>query len=157
MILCDKCGNRYPGYYIINTSNETEGYEQLCFECFNKIMADQLGIKLIELRKKSFTMDDIDGEEHLFKIIRKVYPQGIILEANEIQDEQTKGYVIAVDDNIDCNQPELEIKLYKKVKDELYNNYIESKNAFGAQHIFIIKRPATIMAGHFLLLKLYLL
>jgi len=46
MIICEKCGNKYPGYYIINTSNETEGYEQLYFECFNKIMADQLGIKL---------------------------------------------------------------------------------------------------------------
>ncbi len=71
MILCEKCGNKYPEYYIISIPSETDGYRPLCSECFNKKMADKSAIKLVDLRTKSFTMVDIDGKEHLFKIKRK--------------------------------------------------------------------------------------
>ncbi len=137
-IICNECGKKYSGYYIVRVRFDELGeYENLCHECSNKRMADLLGINLINLRKDSLTMEDIDGKEHFFKIRRQLFPQGIILEALEIKEDVPEGYSIAVDDELDCNQYDLEIKLYQKVQNELYTKYIESKEMFGEEFLSI--------------------
>lgn len=108
MNLCEHCGtNRVKVYF-----NMEEKSLQLCNDCYNEIMAEDLEVDLEHLLE-SFTVEDHQGISRTFLIERRLYPNGIYLEAIE---NIEYGYKFAVDGKLDCNQQELLQRLIHKTQ-----------------------------------------
>ena len=120
---CERCGSKFLPYEkIIHLQNDP--VEIICSECFNAEAAMLINVDLEELDSKMIEVSGRGKKKHLFYICRTVLPMGILLEAEEIQGEEQKGYKISVHGDIDCNQKELYEKLLKKIKKTLSKKYI---------------------------------
>ncbi|TYS17733.1 hypothetical protein FZC78_07690 [Rossellomorea vietnamensis] len=100
----------------------------LCSDCYNEVMAEELGVSYEELLIKSFEMEDSLGEVHQFDVDQRVFPNGTFLEARERKEH---GYFFAIYDEIGVSAAELLQKLMEKVKSGLSQKYIEENDLGG--------------------------
>ncbi len=68
----------------------------------------------------------ISGKKHKFNIYRNVSPCGIGYEANEVTEDGSPGFTVAVMDGVDCDQQGLFEILKAKIKRTIFNRYLET-------------------------------
>lgn len=84
---CEICG--------IDTIRVRFGNQSLCIDCYNTVMAAELGIELPEL-SKTFVANDANGVKRIFEVERQITGTAILLTAGE---RWKHGYEFAVDVN----------------------------------------------------------
>ncbi|MGD6968553.1 DUF7686 domain-containing protein [Rossellomorea vietnamensis] len=126
MVDCDQCKKGNAKIHL----KMDEGVPNLvlCSDCYNEVMAEELGVSYEELLIKSFEMEDCLGEVHQFDIHQRVFPNGIFLEASE---RKEYGYFFAIHDELGVSAAQLLQKLMEKVKKGLSQKYIEENERGG--------------------------
>lgn len=75
---------------------------------------------------REYKASDIDGNIHTFQIKKHIAPVGIIWMADEIQNEEMKGYKFQVLAEFDEDQEWAIKRLHHKIRKELSKKYIET-------------------------------
>lgn len=84
---CQWCSKKSDEYGMVAlTLNENEPPVSICNRCFNEYMADMLDIGDYDEFEKEVTFMDCDNIEHIFQIIKRITPVGILWEAVEFLD-----------------------------------------------------------------------
>lgn len=122
--LCDRCKKTYPGYNMISLDQGDNNYIDICFNCWNQECADKLGIPLSETGQNLINIADKNNKIHKFHILRHILANGIFIEAQEIQNEDIKGYKFGIRGDLYCDQIDLFVKLTEKIKQGLQKQYI---------------------------------
>jgi hypothetical protein len=128
-IKCDRCGKSSWGMVIIRDSSGWERH--LCRDCHNEVMADAIGVENYTDFIKTYQVQDITGNLHVFEINKEIFALGIKWIANEIKDGEVEGYQFGVyaaldDDPIECLQ-----KLYRKINKGLSKIYVKQEEVHG--------------------------
>lgn len=79
MSKCTKCGKESK--IILNNLN-------LCEKCFNKFMAEKMGMDVIENTPRVLLFEDCNKVMHSFKIEFMVFPMGLSLKAIEVEPDE---------------------------------------------------------------------
>jgi hypothetical protein len=108
----------------------------ICMECNNKLTAEYIGIKISPFQPGIYEFMGISGKKHKFNIYRNVSPCGIGYEANEVTEDGSPGFTVAVMDGVDCDQQVLFEKLKAKIKRTIFKRYLEtSPSPYGGKII----------------------
>ncbi|SHK30557.1 DUF7686 domain-containing protein [Paramaledivibacter caminithermalis] len=126
--ICERCGKLNYSYDMVRLIDDDGKEEDMCNDCFNKEMALNMGIDDFNDYDREYQACDADGTMHTFRIRKQIAGIGIIWEANEIQDEEMKGYKFQVLAKFDEDQKWALQRLYYKIRKELSNKYIKSIN-----------------------------
>lgn len=98
-----------------------ESQERLCFNCFNDMISEEVGVEL-DTVPDEIAVADYSGTKRTFIVQQRIYPNGIFIDAAE---ELDYGYQFAVHGELDCNQAELFQKLVGKVKRGISKRFTE--------------------------------
>lgn len=55
----------------------------ICFDCYNKMMAEELGVTIVD-HPERVILRDTNGVERVFNIQKRIYPNGILLEQKKM-------------------------------------------------------------------------
>ncbi|WP_047983546.1 DUF7686 domain-containing protein [Ornithinibacillus californiensis] len=116
---CFDCGNKE-----VKVSLQLQGKSiNLCNECFNNRMSDDLGVTL-EQPVETFSLKDNQGISRTFHVEIHLFPNGIYLEAVE---NIEYGYKFAVHGELDADQQELLSKLVEKTRKGITKQHVETE------------------------------
>ena len=109
---------------ICNTSTVRVrfGHQSLCMDCYNTMIATELGIELPQL-PKTFVVDDANGVKRIFEVERQIMRTAILLTARERWEQ---GYEFAVDGKPNDDQHILFEQLIEKTTRGLSETYLET-------------------------------
>lgn len=118
MSKCEHCESKETKH-VLSISKDNSLY--LCSDCYNELMAEELGID-VEPMIDSFSLKDYQGTSRTFYVEKKLDPIGIFLEANE---NKEYGYRFAVHGELNCDQQELLNKLIAKARRGTRKQYVK--------------------------------
>ncbi|MBT2689236.1 hypothetical protein J7I93_13670 [Bacillus sp. ISL-47] len=116
MNMCDRCQDKVATIILTD-----DWQERLCGDCFNDMVSAEMGV-MLEAMPEEIAVNDYSGTRRNFTVQRRLYPNGIFLEA--VADIEY-GYQFAVDGELECNQSELFQKLIDKVKRGVSKRFIK--------------------------------
>ncbi len=136
MSKCEWC-NQQEANIIMTYEDENE---QLCLNCYNKQMEDELHVNLAP-HPDSFSVKDANGKSRVFYVNARLDPVGIFMEAGE---KVEYGYLFEVHGELDCDQAELYTKLVDKVKRGIATTYVVDHRFPNGQLIKSIKEDQVV-------------
>jgi len=92
---CSACKSRNPSSLGVSLQIK-EDYQYLCFNCYNDMMAEHLGIDFENITFSPITLKDTDNREHTFHFQTRLLGYQIIIEAREQMDDDREGYRFSV-------------------------------------------------------------
>lgn len=124
---CNQCGKKMNLMRGICT--KIEGKEVLlCGSCWNKFASEKNDPDFETIELSPVTLRDCRGEPHKFHFFTHIVPTGLAIDAYEIIDGERQGYEFSVLGAHDCNQSNLILDLYEKIKRGLTKKYLENNN-----------------------------
>ncbi|WP_317645416.1 hypothetical protein [Sporosarcina sp. GW1-11] len=105
-------------------------------DCYNTVMAEELGIELPQL-PKTFVADDANGVKRIFEVEQQITGTAILLTARERWEQ---GYEFAVDGEPDTNQHKLFKQLREKTTRGLSETYLETGKFSTAEPYTYVKQ-----------------
>lgn len=125
---CNHCNKKIFAMQGICT--EIEGKQQvlLCSSCWNKFISEEMGLDFETIELKPITLRDCTGKQHKFHFSTHIAPSGLSIDAREVINGEKKGYEFSVLAPHGCNQSNLILDLYEKIKRGLAKKYLESGN-----------------------------
>ena len=121
---CNHCDKKVSSMQGVHT--EIEGKQVfLCSFCWNKFVSEKMGLDFETIELKPITLRDCSGKPHKFHFFTHSVPTGLEIEAYEVIDGERKGYEFCVLAPHDCNQSNLILDLYEKIKRGLAKKYLE--------------------------------
>ena len=121
---CTECRGEascYDGVFI--TSGSTSHF--LCSKCYNKAMAEAIGLDFDHLSFHPVVFADIDGENHTFHFLTRLFGDTVNIQALEIRDGEPKGYEFSVHGDAVDDLFGLFAKLVERIRRELQRKHIE--------------------------------
>ena len=105
---------------------EIEGQQVLlCAVCWNKYISKYRGTDFETIELKPVTLRDCTGKTHEFHFFTHLVPSGLAIEAREMTGKGNIGYAFSVLGADGCDQPDLILDLYKKMKRGLSKKYLK--------------------------------
>lgn len=124
----------------VNTNIEGEQVT-LCGTCWNKHIAKYMGTDFETIELKPVTLKDCSGKKHEFHFFTHLVPPGLEIEAREILSSEQAGYEFAVLGPPGCNQVDLILDLYAKIKRGLSKRYLKkSRSGIGIKDRRVVGR-----------------
>ena len=113
----------------------------LCGACWNKYISKYMGLDFKTIELKPITLKDSSGKAHEFRFLTHMVPSGLAIEAYEIIADKHKGYKFSVLGAFDCNQADLILDLYEKMKRGLSTRYLKKhRGQRGVKDIKVVGR-----------------
>lgn len=129
---CNHCNKRIPPMHGVNT--EIKGKQVfLCGACWNAFISDEMGMDFATIDLKPISLADCDGQQHTFLFFTHMVPSGLAIRAREFLERERIGYEFSVLGDFNCNQSDLILDLYEKIKRGLATKYIEHDKESGKQ------------------------
>ena len=123
---CNRCNKEISSMQGIYT--EIGGKQIfLCGFCWNKFISERIGLDFETIELKPITLRDCEEKPHKFYFFTHMVPTGLGIEAYELIDGERKGYEFSVFGPHDCNQTNLILDLYEKIKRVLAKKYLEKE------------------------------
>lgn len=123
---CQWCGKDSSGYgMVVLTIKEDEPSQSICEDCYNRYMADMLGVEGYKDFEKEATFKDCDGIDHCFQIGKKIHSTGICWEAVEFIEVDRVGYSFEVHQDFEEDSNDALKRLYKKIRKGLSQKFIK--------------------------------
>jgi hypothetical protein len=126
---CDLCSAEISFTMGIHTQVDSKQV-LLCEKCFNKRMADHMGMSFEQIELNDITLEDCDGRKHTFKFQTHMVPTGLSIRALERVGDDI-AYQFQVLGDFDCDQSNLILDLYAKIKRGISQKYLEDSDHFG--------------------------
>ena len=90
---CDACQREMPSHEEgVHLGAQVEQTLYWCIPCFNQEVAEGAGIDFQTPTFKPVTLKDVQGQSHVFHFLTRLCPNGVIIEAYEVIDDQRQGY-----------------------------------------------------------------
>jgi hypothetical protein len=118
---CGACGKSLGSFETI-TVGETG---DRCYACFNREMADRLGVAFDNTPLQPIVIADAEGVPHTFKIRSMVVATGHEMEPLEITNDRQLGYCFRVLGDLEADAWELFRHLYEKMRREMAGRHVE--------------------------------
>jgi hypothetical protein len=118
---CGVCGQTLGPFECITVT----GVGDRCYPCFNREMADRLGVDFDNTLLQPIVVPDVDGVPHTFQIRSMLVATGHEMEALEITNDGQLGYCFRVLGELETEAWELFSKLYDKMRREMSQRYVE--------------------------------
>lgn len=135
---CQWCSKKSDEYGMVAlTLNENEPSISICNKCFNEYMADMLDVTDYDGFKKEVTFVDCDKIEHIFQIIKRITPVGVLWEAIEFLDEERIGYIFKMHQDFEDNPMKVLEELYKRIENGLSRKFIEKEISLGKEFSYL--------------------
>lgn len=99
----------------------------LCGACWNKHVSESMGLDFKTIELKPITLKDCSGQAYEFRFLTHMVPSGLAIEACEIRDDKHRGYEFSVLGDFDCNQADLILDLYEKMKRGLSKKFLKKR------------------------------
>ena len=106
---CDLCSAEISFTMGIHTQVDSKQV-LLCEKCFNKRMADHMGMSFEQIELNDITLEDCDGRKHTFKFQTHMVPTGLSIRALERVGDDI-AYQFQVLGDFDCDQSNLILDL----------------------------------------------
>lgn len=119
--MCVRCGKREGQIVMKSDSPFTE---HMCFHCHNELMSEEINANL-ESQPESISIQDSQGISRHFKIVQRLLPMGIFIEAEETIE---CGYKFVVHGELDCDQSKLFQKLIEKIKQGVAVKHVKTES-----------------------------
>ena len=123
---CERCNKKLLSMQGISTEMEGEQVT-LCASCWNKDIAEGMGLDFETIELKPMRIKDCAGKTHEFHFLTHMVPSGLSIKAREIIDDERTGYRFSVLGPFGCDQSELILKVYEKIKKGLAVKYLENE------------------------------
>ena len=121
MPTCGRCEKRLESHDTITVADTGDR----CYACFNKEMADRLGIDFDDTTLQSIVVADADGVPHSFRIRSMLVPTGHEMEAVEIPQPSRGGYRFAVLGDLEADSWDLFLRLYETMRQKMPIRHVE--------------------------------
>lgn len=127
---CGACGKTLGPFESITVA----GVGDRCYACFNREMADRIGIAFAfdNTPLQPIVIADADGVPHTFRIRSMLVATGHEMEALEITNDQQLGYCFRVLGELETDAWELFRHLYATMRREMAQRHVE-RTQFGWQ------------------------
>ena len=125
---CGACGKNLGPFESITVA----GAGDRCHPCFNREMADRLGVAFDNTTLQPIVIADADGVPHTFRIRSMLVATGHEMEALEITNDEQLGYCFRVLGELETEAWELFRKLYTTMRREMAQRHVE-RTQFGWQ------------------------
>jgi hypothetical protein len=124
----------------VNTDVEGEQVT-LCGTCWNKHIAKYMGTDFETIELKPITLIVCSGKTHAFHFFTHLVPPGLEIDAREILSSDQAGYEFSVLGPHGCNQSDLILDLYAKIKRGLSKRYLKkSRSGIGIKDRRVVGR-----------------
>lgn len=123
-ITCGSCGAPIEPFETITVTGEGER----CYACFNRAIADRLGVAFDDTPLQPIVMADADGIPHTFKIRSRLAATGLVMEALEVTTDGrpgASGYQFQVLGDHEADAWGLFRHLYAKMRREMVVRHVE--------------------------------
>lgn len=125
---CGACGKALRSFETITVVGDGDR----CYSCFNRDMADRLGVAFDDTPLQPIVIDDVDGVPHTFQIRSMLVATGHEMEALEMTNDRQLGYCFRVLGDLEADALELFRELYANMRRELAHRHV-SRTPFGWQ------------------------
>lgn len=126
MSKCTKCGAESR----VRIDTGSGQYLELCHECNNEVVAEQVGVENFTDYIRRYRTVDIGGIEHEFEINKEIFVMGIKWIAHEMKNGEYEGYSFELYTEFESDPRESLQKLYDKIHKGLEVRYIEERYCF---------------------------
>ena len=117
---CGACGKALGSFEAITVVGEGDR----CHGCFNREMADRLGVAFDNTPLQPIVIADADGVPHTFQIRSMLVATGHELEALEITNDRQLGYGFRVLGALEADAWELFRYLYANMRREMARRHV---------------------------------
>lgn len=119
---CGICGKRLQPDDAITVTDVGDR----CHRCFNKEVADRLGLPWNDAIVRPVTVTDVGGARHRFRIRSMLGPTGHVLQAREVvRGDATAGYRFEVLGGLDADPQDLLEHLRRRIRQGLSVRHVE--------------------------------
>lgn len=126
--ICGACGATLERSDSIHVAGEGPR----CYPCFNREIAERMGVDHEAPQFQPVVLQDADGAPHTFRIRSILVPTGHELEAVEKTDDDRPGYRFAVLGDFEDDPWELFQRLFARMRDAIARRHIR-RSKFGWQ------------------------
>lgn len=124
---CTYCDAEVKNYNSIMMQSE-DGYIQVCLHCYNKDMAESVGIDYDHIELQAISLKDIDGNEHKFEFTVRLMGDQLVLKSHEDTQDDVCAYEFSMIGDYEDGLFSLFAKLYERMVHTLNIKHIY-KNA----------------------------
>ena len=124
---CTYCGAEVKNYNSIMMQSE-DGYIQVCLHCYNKDMAESVGIDYDHIELHPISLKDIEGNEHKFEFTVRLMGDQLVLKTHEDSQDDVCAYEFSMIGDYKDGLFSLFAKLYERMVNALNTKHIY-KNA----------------------------
>jgi hypothetical protein len=118
---CGGCGAALGPAEVIHVAGEGPR----CYLCFNREIAERIGVDFDEPQFQPVVLEDPDGIPHTFLIRSILLPTGHELEAVEKTEDDGPGYRFAVLGDFDADPWELFQRLFATMRDAVATRHVQ--------------------------------
>jgi len=118
---CGGCGKMLGPFESIAVA----GVGDRCYPCFNREMADRIGVDFDNTPLQPIVIADADGVPHTFQIRSMLVATGHEMEALEITTDGQLGYCFRVLADVETDAWKLFRKLCARMRREMAQRYVE--------------------------------
>lgn len=131
---CERCGTLVPPYDRVHYGNVSKA-ETLCTACFNRAVAERMGIEIDEARFDPVTLPDCDGRPHVLHVRRRLCATGQVVEAFELIGDAPGGHQFGILGEADGDPMGLFAQLYERMRRGLARKHLVD-DAYGTHLAF---------------------
>jgi hypothetical protein len=122
----------YDGVYPVNIGKSrllylnTDKSPFLCLRCYNKSIAEVIGLDFDHVSFDPITLVDKEGKNHTFRFQTRLFGFDVHIQAREFRNDVPKGYVFSIHGNAEDDQFELFSKLVEHMRRAMERQHIVS-------------------------------
>jgi hypothetical protein len=125
---CGVCGKSLGSFETIHVADKGPR----CYPCFNREMAEHIGVKFDNVQFQPIVVADADGIAHTFDIQSMIVGTGHEMIAREIMKADEPGYRFAVLGDFEADAWGLFRRLYARMQEEMAKRHVH-RTEFGWQ------------------------
>jgi len=120
---CERCATLVPSYDTVHYGDVSKA-ETLCTACFNRAVAERMGIEIDEAKFEPVTLPDVAGQPHVLHVRRRLCATGQVVEAFEVVGGAPGGYQFGILGEADDDPMELFAQLYERMRRGLARQHL---------------------------------
>ncbi len=148
---CEYCGREVENYNSILISSEDVGNGNLtciCLHCYNKNMADAVGINYDHIELQPIYLDDYDGIQHKFHFTIRLMGEQLALSSFEITEDGSDGYRFEMIGNIEDGIFSVFSRLYERMLKNMGRQHVYKSKETGSWQISMKDYEEDIVRGY---------
>jgi hypothetical protein len=121
--LCTFCATEVKNYNSIMMQSE-DGYIRVCLHCYNRDMAESVGIDYDHIELQPISLEDIDGDKHIFQFTVRLMGDELVLKAQKDTQDDVCAYEFSMIGDYEDGLFSLFSRLYERMVNTLNTRHV---------------------------------